>query len=198
MALLLLLAFITLATTPIFAEQYCKCPASTGFVCLVDSDVSEYLSCDVIDGDLKILLSFYGTCDGNKCESGWVHKRTGCGKTGKVTDCSNTDGKYECCGNALPPILDATSEPQRGVLSNALSFPHLTQVRGSIKITAADTTRSDDFTVTFPSLLSAGPLSLDSLYSAVGTFIAPKLTCLGKKMLAYYYIRYFFILLTDF
>jgi len=52
-----------------------------------------------------ILQPFYdkntGTtpyCYLNKCESGFVYKhRGGCAKMGKVTDCSNTDGNYECC-----------------------------------------------------------------------------------------------------
>ena len=73
---LVCLACITPTATAATALKYCKCPASTGFICKVTSDTSEYLNCDIIDGDLEIYLSFYGTCSGNACESGWVHKTT--------------------------------------------------------------------------------------------------------------------------
>ena len=39
-----------------------------------------------------------GNCFKNSCESGWVHKNTGCAATGQVVECMNSDGNYECCG----------------------------------------------------------------------------------------------------
>ena len=60
---LVCLACITPTAT---AQKYCKCPASTGYTCKVNVDTSEYLTCDIIDGDLEIYLSSAGLADGDK------------------------------------------------------------------------------------------------------------------------------------
>lgn len=100
-------------------------------------------------------------------------------KDSEYLGCDIIDGTLEI----YLSVYDATfPDTQNGVFAKALSFA-AKQVRGSITITgdAAAMDRTDDFTATFPSLTACGSIQLTTLWKAIGTFSAPKLTCLGGR-----------------